>query len=141
MTYDPASGTAVIGTGLIWDTVYEQLQDHGVVVLGGRITGVSERRGFLYRSVLSTRMRNRLAWAAYCSAEVGSWRFSGVFPTHGSRIGYSYKTNQYGLAIDTIIGYNLVLPNGTVAYVTELTHPDLFWGLKGGFNNFVGHLP
>jgi len=52
-------------------------------------------------------------------------------------IGYSYKTNQYGLAVDTIVGYNLVLPNGTVAYVTESTHPDLFFGLKGGFNNFV----
>jgi len=54
--------------------------------------------------------------------------------------GYSYKTNQYGLAIDTIVGYNLVLPNGTVTCVTQSTHPDLFFGLKGGFNNFVSHL-
>ena len=62
-------------------------------------------------------------------------------PTHRSRIGYSYKTNQYGLAFDTIVGFNLVLPNGTVTYVTESTHPDLFWGLKGGFNNFVCYFP
>ena len=41
VTYDPACGTAVIGTGLIWDTVYQQLQEHGVIVLGGRATGVS----------------------------------------------------------------------------------------------------
>ena len=53
--------------------------------------------------------------------------------------GYSFKTNQHGLVIDTIVGYNLVLPNGTVRYVTESTYPDLFFGLKGGFNNFVSH--
>jgi len=70
------------------------------------------------------------------SAEVGSWRFSAALYADIS-IGYSYKTNQYGLAIDTIVGYNLVLPNGTVTYVTQSTHPDLFFGLKGGSNNFV----
>ena len=46
-------------------------------------------------------------------------------------------TNQYGLSIDSIVGYNLVLPNGTIAYVTKSTYPDLFFGLKGGYNNFV----
>ena len=44
--------------------------------------------------------------------------------------GYSWKTNQYGLAIDNLCGYELVLPNGTVASVTGTTFPDLFWGLK-----------
>ena len=53
VTYDPATSTAVIGTGLVWDTVYEKLQDHGVNVLGGRLVGVSERRNFLGRSVLN----------------------------------------------------------------------------------------
>jgi FAD/FMN-containing dehydrogenase len=43
VTYDAASGTAVIGTGLIWDNVYQQLQAHNVNVLGGRVTGVSGR--------------------------------------------------------------------------------------------------
>ena len=61
--------------------------------------------------------------------------------TDASPTGYSYKTNQHGLAIDTIVGYNLVLPNGTVAHVTQSTHPDLFFGLKGGFNNFVSLPP
>ena len=41
VTYDVASGTSVIGTGLIWDNVYQQLQEHNVTVLGGRSTGVS----------------------------------------------------------------------------------------------------
>ena len=41
VTYDAVSGTATIGTGLIWDNVYQQLQEHNVSVLGGRVTGVS----------------------------------------------------------------------------------------------------
>ena len=69
--------------------------------------------------------------------EVGLRRFSAWPCVDVSTTGYSYKTNQYGLAIDTIVGFNLVLPNGTVACVTQSTHPDLFFGLKGGFNNFV----
>ena len=75
------------------------------------------------------------------SAEVGLWRVSIPLYADTSPTGYSYKTNQHGLAIDTIVGYNLVLPNGTVACVTQSTHPDLFFGLKGGFNNFVNIPP
>ena len=39
--------------------------------------------------------------------------------------------------MDNLSGYELVLPNGTVTTVTESSYPDLFWGLKGGYNNFV----
>jgi len=139
VTYDAASGTAVIGTGLIWDTVYEKLQEHNVAVLGGRVTGVSGRRNLPRWSVLNSRcVTDRCRRPAARRRSVP--RDSGVLHTNGSRIGYSYKTNQYGLCIDTIVGFNLVLPNGTVTCVTHSTYPDLFWGLKGGFNNFVGPL-
>ena len=47
-----------------------------------------------------------------------------------SSAGYSWKTNQYGLTVDTIAGYELVLPDGTVAQVSQDSYPDLFWGLK-----------
>lgn len=43
--------------------------------------------------------------------------------------GYSWKTNQYGLTLDTIEGYELVLPNGTVTSVTA-ANKDLFFALK-----------
>jgi hypothetical protein len=82
-----------------------------------------------------------LALVASYSAEVGLWKVSALLYIDASPTGYSYKTNQYGLAIDTIVGYNLVLPNGTVACVTQSTYPDLFFGLKGGFNNFVSFSP
>ncbi|KAI0727409.1 FAD dependent oxidoreductase [Fomitopsis betulina] len=50
--------------------------------------------------------------------------------------GYSFKSNQYGLTIDTVVGFEVVLPTGIVVNATENENPDLFWGLKGGFNNF-----
>ncbi|KAG1854013.1 FAD-binding domain-containing protein [Suillus subluteus] len=50
--------------------------------------------------------------------------------------GYSYLTNQYGLGIDNVVAYELVMPNGTVVNITDSTNPDLFFALRGGFNNF-----
>ena len=139
VTYDAASGTAVIGSGLIWDDVYQQLQEHNITVLGGRITGVSGCDSSDWCNL--NPIANRLASVVSYSVEVGLWRVSLLLYTDASRTGYSYKTNQYGLALDTIVGFNLVLPNGTVACVTQSTHPDLFFGLKGGFNNFVSLPP
>ncbi|KAH8982075.1 FAD-binding domain-containing protein [Lactarius akahatsu] len=49
--------------------------------------------------------------------------------------GYSFQTSQYGLAIDNVVAFELVLPNGTVATVTEANH-DLWFALRGGGNNF-----
>ncbi|KAJ7599303.1 FAD-binding domain-containing protein [Mycena floridula] len=64
-------------------------------------------------------------------------RFSGVgVAGYSLGGGYSWKSNQFGLTVDNIVGYELVLPNGTVADVTANHNPDLFFGLKGGFNNF-----
>lgn len=41
VTYDATLGTVVIGSGLVWDTVYERLQEYNVNVVGGRVSGVS----------------------------------------------------------------------------------------------------
>ena len=43
--------------------------------------------------------------------------------------GYSYKSSQYGLALDNVAGYELVLPNGTIKYVTQ-KDKDLWFGLR-----------
>ncbi|KAF8551799.1 FAD-binding domain-containing protein [Imleria badia] len=50
--------------------------------------------------------------------------------------GYSWLTNQYGLTIDTVQAFELVMPNATAINVTETSSPDLFFALKGGLNNF-----
>jgi FAD/FMN-containing dehydrogenase len=49
--------------------------------------------------------------------------------------GLSYLSNQYGLTVDNVAGYELVLPNGTVTIVTS-DDDDLWFGLRGGLNNF-----
>jgi len=43
--------------------------------------------------------------------------------------GYSYKSNQYGLVIDNVVGYELVLPNGAIKHVTSKDE-DLWFGLR-----------
>jgi FAD/FMN-containing dehydrogenase len=69
--------------------------------------------------------------------------------------GYSFKTSQYGLTVDNVVRYELVLPNGIVINVTS-KDDDLWFGLRvsrksryrsdslsisnqsqGGLNNFV----
>ena len=47
-----------------------------------------------------------------------------------SDAGYSFKTNQYGLGVDNIVAYNIVLPNGTPVTATEDEWEDLFFALK-----------
>ncbi|KAF8329195.1 FAD dependent oxidoreductase [Amanita rubescens] len=99
ISYNPASQTVTIGSGLIFDDVYAALTPYNITITGGRVSGVG----------------------------VGGYLLGG---------GYSWKSNQYGLAIDTIIAYQLVKPNGDVVTVTEETDSELFFGLKGGYNNF-----
>jgi len=43
--------------------------------------------------------------------------------------GYSFKSSQYGLTIDNVAGYELVLPNGTTKHVTQKDQ-DLWFGLR-----------
>ena len=43
--------------------------------------------------------------------------------------GYSFKSNEYGLAIDNVVAYDLVLPNGTATTITE-DDDDLWFALR-----------
>lgn len=48
----------------------------------------------------------------------------------------SYISHRHGLGIDTVTAFEMVLPNGTIARVTEET-PELFRVMKGsGLSNF-----
>lgn len=89
-----------IGSGNIWDNVYQTLEGTGVNIVGGRVTGVGV----------------------------------GGFLTGGG--GYSWKTNQYGLTVDTLQQADMVLPNGTLTTASATQNPDLFWAIKGGGNQF-----
>ena len=43
--------------------------------------------------------------------------------------GYSFMSNQYGLSIDNMVAYELVLPNGTITNVTQ-SNEDLWFALR-----------
>jgi FAD/FMN-containing dehydrogenase len=43
--------------------------------------------------------------------------------------GYSFKSSQYGLTVDNVARYELVLPNGTITNVTSKDE-DLWFGLR-----------
>ena len=43
--------------------------------------------------------------------------------------GYSFKTSQYGLTVDNVARFELVLPNGTITSVTS-KDKDLWFGLR-----------
>jgi hypothetical protein len=50
--------------------------------------------------------------------------------------GISHHTNAYGLACDNVASYQLVTASGKIILVSPTSHPDLYWALRGGGNNF-----
>src|SRR5919198_1401813 len=50
--------------------------------------------------------------------------------------GLGWLNGVYGLAVDNLLSVELVTADGEVLNVSEETHPDLFWALRGGGGNF-----
>lgn len=50
--------------------------------------------------------------------------------------GYSYLVNQFGLAADSILQFDMVSPDGRLLTVSAESDPDLFFAVKGGGNQF-----
>jgi FAD/FMN-containing dehydrogenase len=48
--------------------------------------------------------------------------------------GFSNKSNQFGLAIDSIQAIEVVTPSAEILTVTAHNHGDLFWALKVSFS-------
>ncbi|KAF2028534.1 FAD-binding domain-containing protein [Setomelanomma holmii] len=53
--------------------------------------------------------------------------------THG---GYSHTSRNYGLAMDQIVGADVVLANGTLIKATSTAYPDIFWAVRGAAESF-----
>jgi FAD/FMN-containing dehydrogenase len=51
--------------------------------------------------------------------------------------GHGRYNGLYGLVMDNILHYNVVLANGTEIGVNETSHSDLLWALKGAGHNFA----
>jgi FAD/FMN-containing dehydrogenase len=50
--------------------------------------------------------------------------------------GLGWLMAKHGLAADNLLGVELVTADGQVLQVDDASHPDLFWGLRGGGGNF-----
>ncbi|KAM0189541.1 hypothetical protein ACHAPC_003118 [Botrytis cinerea] len=57
----------------------------------------------------------------------------GGHATHG---GYGYDSRLWGLALDTIVGLDVVLANGTLVHTTETENTDLWYALRGAADAF-----
>lgn len=50
--------------------------------------------------------------------------------------GIGWKVRKYGLALDNLVGAEVVTAGGEVVHATATSHPELFWALRGGGGNF-----
>ncbi len=50
--------------------------------------------------------------------------------------GLGHLTRKCGLAIDNVLGADMVLADGSFVTVGPDKHPDLFWAIRGGGGNF-----
>jgi len=108
---DHSASVVAVGAGLLWDDVYKALDGTGLNVVGGRVPGIGVA-GLT------------LGGGGYFSSRLAIFTVA-----HWCLKGYSYKTSQFGLALDNVVSYELVLPDGTVRNVTR-EDEDLFFGLR-----------
>ena len=50
--------------------------------------------------------------------------------------GIGWKVRKHGLALDNVVGAEVVLANGSVVQANAKENPELFWAIRGGGGNF-----
>lgn len=87
------AGTAELGAGLTWGQVCAALDPIGISVIGGRVGDVG--------------ISGLTLGGSECRSSLDA--------STGHR---SMMCNKYGLSIDNVVSYELVLPNGAITSVT-----------------------
>lgn len=92
------------------------------------------------------------AGAAWVGAGVTAGAYSGAVAAHGLATplgdtgsvgiggltlggGIGYLVRRHGLTIDNLLAADIVTADGAVRRVDALSHPDLFWAIRGGGGN------
>ncbi|KAH6885569.1 glucooligosaccharide oxidase [Coprinopsis sp. MPI-PUGE-AT-0042] len=55
---------------------------------------------------------------------------------HAAFGGYGFMSKKHGLFLDRILGVEVVLSNGTIAWASKFRNSDLFWALRGSAPSF-----
>ncbi|GAA3618589.1 FAD-binding oxidoreductase [Nonomuraea rosea] len=50
--------------------------------------------------------------------------------------GIGWKVRKYGLALDNLVGAEVVTAGGEVVHASAVENPELFWAIRGGGGNF-----
>lgn len=88
ITYTRGQNTAVVGTGAVWGSVYEELEKYGVTAVGGRVPGIGV---------------GGLILGSMHPAPVSETRFL----TCAISGGLSYLSNKYGMACDNVANFEV----------------------------------
>ncbi|KAF3024879.1 hypothetical protein E8E14_012044 [Neopestalotiopsis sp. 37M] len=73
--------------------------------------------------------------------KVGKWTVTGICESTslmgpGLGGGHGWNQGRFGLGVDQFVEANLVLGNGSTITVSDDSHSDLFWALRGAGHNF-----
>ena len=50
--------------------------------------------------------------------------------------GYGWLAGRFGMAVDNVVGAEVVTADGRILRASADEHPDLFWAIRGGSGNF-----
>ena len=114
------------------------------VTEGGLMIDLAEMKGIHVDAAAQTvRAQGGVTWGEFNkeTALHGLATTGGVVSTTGIAGltlggGLGWLNGVYGLAVDNLLSVELVTADGEVLNVTEESHPDLFWALRGGGGNF-----
>jgi hypothetical protein len=85
--------------------------------------------GAMWIEVANTLLKHGLAISSGDTKTVG---VGGL--TLGGGIGWMVR--KFGLAIDSLVGAEIVTASGKILHLSEKENPDLFWAIRGGGGNF-----